>query len=195
MNLLFLALLVVQTTEPAIVYEVRLDNADHHEADIRAVFTDVPAGVLELRMSRSSPGRYALHEFAKNVYDVRVTDGAGGVLEVTRPDPHGWNVNGHRGHVEVRYKIFGDRIDGTYLAIDNTHAHVVFEQNPSLEVVTFERAGRAVTLAIETFRKAWLTSALEHDLDKHCHECGRSFAFENDFCPHDGRKLDLVPKP
>ena len=115
---------VLQTTAPTITYEVRLDNADHHEADITAVFTDVPAGVLELRMSRSSPGRYALHEFAKNVYDVRVTDGAGRVLEVKRPDPHGWNVNGHRGHVEVRYKIFGDRVDGTYLAIDNTHAHM-----------------------------------------------------------------------
>ena len=28
-------------------------------------------------MSRTSPGRYALHEFSKNVYDVVVTDGAG----------------------------------------------------------------------------------------------------------------------
>ena len=124
MNLLFVALLVAQSSAPTIVYEVRLDNADHHEAEITAVFTDVPAGVLELRMSRSSPGRYALHEFAKNVYDVRVSDASGEPLELTRPDPHGWNVSGHRGHVEVRYKIFGDRVDGTYLAIDNTHAHM-----------------------------------------------------------------------
>jgi predicted metalloprotease with PDZ domain len=27
-----------------------------------------------MRMSRSSPGRYALHEFAKNVYEVRAYD-------------------------------------------------------------------------------------------------------------------------
>ena len=67
MNLLFVATLVFQSTAPTIIYEVRLDNADHHEAAITAVFTDVPTGVLELRMSRSSPGRYALHEFAKNV--------------------------------------------------------------------------------------------------------------------------------
>ena len=26
--------------------------------------------ILELRMSRASPGRYSLHDFAKNVYDV-----------------------------------------------------------------------------------------------------------------------------
>jgi predicted metalloprotease with PDZ domain len=74
-------------------------------------------------------------------------------------------------------------------------AEVVFEQNPRLEVVTFERAGREVTDAIGAFREAWLSSALDHDLEKHCHECGRSFAFENDFCPYDGRKLDMVPKP
>ena len=32
---------------------------------------------LELRMSRSSPGRYAPHDFAKNVYDVRAFDADG----------------------------------------------------------------------------------------------------------------------
>ena len=54
-------------------------------------------------MSRSSPGRYALHEFAKNVYNVRVTDTAGKPLTVTRPNPHQWDVDGHSGHVRVTY--------------------------------------------------------------------------------------------
>ena len=87
-------------------------------------FDDVPAGPLELRMSRSSPGRYALHEFAKNVFDVRVTDAAGAALPVARPNPHQWNVTGHHGSVRVAYRIFGDRVDGTYLGIDSTHAHI-----------------------------------------------------------------------
>ena len=26
--------------------------------------------------------------------------------------------------VNVRYKVFGDRVDGTYLAVDTTHAHI-----------------------------------------------------------------------
>ena len=34
-------------------------------------------------MSRASPGRYAVHEFAKNVYDVHASNGQG--LELTRP--------------------------------------------------------------------------------------------------------------
>ena len=91
---------------------------------VEITFTDVPAGVLQLRMSRSSPGRYALHEFAKNVYNVQVTDTAGMPLTVTRPNPHQWDVNGHSGHVRVTYSISGDRVDGTYLGIDSTHAHI-----------------------------------------------------------------------
>ena len=91
---------------------------------VEVTFEEVPAGTLELRMSRSSPGRYALHEFAKNVFDVRVTDGTGRELPVTRPNVHQWDVTGHDGTVRVAYRIFGDRVDGTYLGIDSTHAHI-----------------------------------------------------------------------
>ena len=75
-------------------------------------------------MSRTSPGRYAIHEFARNVYDVQIDDGAGGPLGVERPNPSQWNVTAHRGTVRVRYKVFGDQLDGTHLAIDATHAHL-----------------------------------------------------------------------
>jgi predicted metalloprotease with PDZ domain len=33
-------------------------------------------------------------------------------------------VTGHTGTVRVNYRVFGDRLDGTYLAIDSTHAHI-----------------------------------------------------------------------
>src|SRR5689334_20935600 len=75
-------------------------------------------------MSRSSPGRYAVHEFAKNVYNVRVTDGAGHVLQVRRPDPYGWDVEGANATVVFEYTLYGDRADGTYDGIDETHAHL-----------------------------------------------------------------------
>ena len=45
-------------------------------------------------------------------------------VPTTRPDPYGWNVSGHSGSVTVRYKVYGDRVDGTYLGIDQTHAHI-----------------------------------------------------------------------
>ena len=105
-------------------YQVAFPNAVHHEAEITVTFADLPARPLEVRMSRSSPGRYALHEFAKNVYGVRAVDGKGRPLAVTRPNPHQWNVAGHDGTVRITYTLFGDRTDGTYAGIDATHAHL-----------------------------------------------------------------------
>jgi predicted metalloprotease with PDZ domain len=75
-------------------------------------------------MSVSSPGRYSLHDFAKNVYDVHATGPDGRELEITRSDPSGWTVRDHGAVVNVRYKVFGDRVDGTYLAVDTTHLHM-----------------------------------------------------------------------
>ena len=127
----FLCLLGVPTLASAqapaqapIEYRLSFSEPEHRLMDVTVSFRDVSTGPLELRMSRSSPGRYALHEFAKNVFDVRVTDGSGMALPVTRPNLHQWNVTGHAGAVRVTYRIFGDRIDGTYLAIDSTHAHI-----------------------------------------------------------------------
>ena len=75
-------------------------------------------------MSRSSPGRYALHEFAKNVFDVHAFDERGAELPIVRPNPHQWNVPQHPARVRVAYKVFGNLVDGTYLGIDASHAHM-----------------------------------------------------------------------
>jgi len=109
----------------SVEYEIAFPNAVHHEAQVIATFRGVPQGrPLQVRMSRSSPGRYALHEFAKNVYDVRATDASGRPLDVTRPNPHQWDVTPRGATVRVTYTLFGDRVDGTYAGIDATHAHL-----------------------------------------------------------------------
>ncbi len=111
--------------DASVRYELRFPNAVHHEAEIRATFSGVRGRVLEVVMSRSSPGRYALHEFAKNIYNIRATDGAGKRLTVTRPTPYQWNVETNAGSTVVfEYTLFGDRADGTYNGIDLTHAHL-----------------------------------------------------------------------
>jgi predicted metalloprotease with PDZ domain len=91
---------------------------------VDATFPDLPPGPLELRMSRSSPGRYSLHDFSKNVYDVQVIDANGAEIATTRHDAYGWDVPVHGSSVQVHYKVFGDLVDGTYLAVDETHAHI-----------------------------------------------------------------------
>jgi predicted metalloprotease with PDZ domain len=107
-----------------VVYTVSFPTAAHHVANVEVTFSGVPAGPLEARMSRSSPGRYAVHEFAKNVYDVHAFDGKGTELPVTRPNPYQWDVTGHDGTVKITYRIFGNLVDGTYLAVDTSHAHM-----------------------------------------------------------------------
>lgn len=125
MKLLFFLLLAAPAlAQTPVRYEISFPNAVHHEAQVRATFSDVKQSVLDVVMSRSSPGRYALHDFAKNIYNVRVTDGEGHVLPVDRSDPYGWKVSGHKGTVVVEYTLFGDRTDGTYDGIDATQAHL-----------------------------------------------------------------------
>jgi predicted metalloprotease with PDZ domain len=105
-------------------YHFSFPEPHHRWMQVEVSFTELGEAPLELRMSRSSPGRYALHEFAKNVYDLHAYSRDGRELPTTRPDPYGWTVSDHGGVARVRYKVYGDRVDGTYLAIDETHAHI-----------------------------------------------------------------------
>ncbi|WP_178986169.1 M61 family metallopeptidase [Winogradskyella helgolandensis] len=129
------------TTTGSSSYTISFENAVHHEAEITATFKGLKSGEATFRMSRSSPGRYAIHEFAKNVYNVKVTDGKGNVLETTRPDPYSWNVNNHDGTIIVNYTLYANHGDGTYAQIDETHAHLnmpaTFMYAPRLENDSF----------------------------------------------------------
>ena len=107
-----------------VAYRVSFPSPEHRWMQVEVTFPGVPSGPLQVRMSRTSPGRYALHEFAKNVFDVQVKDGKGHALAPVRPNLHGWDVNGHDGTVVMSYRVFGDRVDGTYLSVDATHGHL-----------------------------------------------------------------------
>lgn len=105
-------------------YRVSFDNAVHHEARITVRLDLVDADTVTFLMSQSSPGRYAEHNFAKNVYDVSAVNGDGVVLPVRRASPYAWEVSGHDGSISLSYTLYGDLVDGTYTAIDLSHAHL-----------------------------------------------------------------------
>ncbi len=105
-------------------YSFSFPDAVHHVVQVEATFHNVPKKPFRVEMSRSSPGRYASFEFASNVFEERFTDGSGKPLAVTKPDPRSWTVTSGDGTVHVSYKLFGDRVDGTFMAIDVTHAHL-----------------------------------------------------------------------
>ena len=107
-----------------IAYRISIPEPQHHWLQVDAAFSELDASPLELHMSVSSPGRYSLHDFAKNVYDVHATDPDGRELAIARPDASRWTIREHGNLVNVRYKVFGDRVDGTYLGIDTTHVHM-----------------------------------------------------------------------
>jgi predicted metalloprotease with PDZ domain len=122
---LLIALAAAASAQSKVEYEIAFPNAVHHEAEITVRFSNVPTNKpLEVRMSRSSPGRYATHEFAKNIYNLRATDDKGASLAVTRPNAHQWNITGHRGQVRLSYTLFADAASGTYSGIDGTMAHL-----------------------------------------------------------------------
>ncbi|QIG81440.1 M61 family metallopeptidase [Stakelama tenebrarum] len=108
---------------PPVEYSVDLSNAAHHEARITVTYSGLDDAPITFRMSRSSPGRYAIHEFAKNVYSVSATNGDGEPLSITRTDPYSWTVAEHGETVALTYTLYADHGDGTYSQIDPTHAH------------------------------------------------------------------------
>jgi predicted metalloprotease with PDZ domain len=105
-------------------YEFAAPNAAHHEAEITVTATDLKPGPVIFRMSRSSPGRYATHEFGKNVYNVSAVDGNGKTLTVEKTDAEVYKVNSQQGTVRLTYTLYGNYPDGTYAGIDPTGYHL-----------------------------------------------------------------------
>jgi predicted metalloprotease with PDZ domain len=127
-NMLFAVGLVlffsVSKAQQEISYEISFPNAIHHEANVSMVIPNVPTGTLKVRMSRSSPGRYATHEFGKNIYHLKASDPSGKQLQLLQPEGDVYEVPTHGTTVKITYTIFGNWIDGTYAGFDETHAHI-----------------------------------------------------------------------
>ncbi|MEW6991911.1 M61 family metallopeptidase [Colwelliaceae bacterium 6441] len=134
------------------IYQVSFDNAVHHEAQISATFTGIENQVLEVQMSRASPGRYAMHEFIKNVYKVSAVNSVGQPLTVTRSNPYQWHIEGHDGEVTFTYTLFGDRADGTYSQIDRTHAHL---NMPATFAWATHHEDRNIDIEFRPFNPRW----------------------------------------
>ncbi|PHI19352.1 hypothetical protein CEQ90_13425 [Lewinellaceae bacterium SD302] len=126
-------LLATQTNSPlawvkdhpaTIVYTLDLTNVQQHELNITVDFPAVTTGAFRLKMPTASPGRYAEHNFAKNVYMVQAFNGKGERIDVSRDGINDWIVSGHDGSVRVTYKLFANGGDGTYSGIDNRKLHL-----------------------------------------------------------------------
>lgn len=124
LHLLLTLMLSNAIGQTAVEYNFKFDKASSNEAEIEIYFSDIPNDSLLITMSRSSPGRYALHEFVKNVYNVKAFDSKGNLLKTVRPNPYDWIIPAHDGGVKVTYTLFANHADGTYSDISESHAHL-----------------------------------------------------------------------
>lgn len=147
-----------------IFYSVSFPNAQHHEAEITMTIPDAPSGSLKVRMSRSSPGRYATHEFGKNIYNVRATDGDGNPLTIEQIEGDVYEISVHPAVVNVSYTLFGNHADGTYVGIDASHAHL---NMPAAFMWGIGLASRPVKFAFNDLEKyGWkVATQLKHEAD------------------------------
>ena len=105
-------------------YEMSCPNAAHHEAEISLIASNISLNPAIFKMSRSSPGRYATHEFGKNVYNVKAFDSKGNSLTINRIDGDIYQVHKHNGYVKISYTLYANYPDGTYSGIDVTNWHL-----------------------------------------------------------------------
>ncbi|MDA9554718.1 PDZ domain-containing protein [Pelobium sp.] len=112
------------SAQEPIQYTLSFENAVHHEALVSMYIPQVPAGALTVRMSRSSPGRYATHEFGKNIYNVHAFDADGKEIAINQVEGDVYEVPNHQAKVKITYTLFGNWVDGTYTSIDYKHAHL-----------------------------------------------------------------------
>lgn len=122
-------LVLLLATQTAVVaadshYQLDLSGHDRHQLAVTARFVAHNKEPLLLQMASASPGRYARHDFAKNIYALKALDGQGNPLQLQRLSPTSWQVSGHQGEVLVSYLLFGDHADGTYNQINSRHAHL-----------------------------------------------------------------------
>lgn len=122
--LLFAIVAVPALAQVPLQYTLAFPEPEHHWLEVELLVAEAGSGPIEVRMSRTSPGRYAIHEFAKNVFAIAAVDGTGRELVLERVGAEAWRVDGHDGVVRLTYRIFGDHVDGTYMAVDTTHAHL-----------------------------------------------------------------------
>ena len=122
--LLFFGGLSICAAQKEVFYTISFPNAVHHEAQITMQVNEVPAGALTVRMSRSSPGRYATHEFGKNIYSVKAADLSGKALTINQIAGDVYQIPQHGSAVKITYTLYGNWVDGTYAGIDLSHAHL-----------------------------------------------------------------------
>lgn len=139
-----------QPAQRPIFYAISFPNAAHHEAEIVLTVPQAPGGPLQFRMSRSSAGRYATHEFGKNIYNIKATDVDGKPLGLKQTEGDVYTLDEHPETVKISYTLFANWTDGTYASVDASHAHL---NMPAVILWAVGQDARPITISFEGIDK------------------------------------------
>jgi len=162
---LFVANCFAQSSQKPIFYQISFPNAAHHEAEIVMTIPQAPSRAFRVRMSRSSAGRYATHEFGKNIYNVKATDVDGNVVELKQLEGDVYELaDDHPETVKISYTLFADLTDGTYASVDESHAHL---NMPAVFMWVINQQERPIKIEFDDLDKyGWkVATQLKHDGD------------------------------
>jgi len=147
----------------SIFYAISFPNAVHHEAEIVMTIPEAPASNFLVRMSRSSAGRYATHEFGKNIYNVKATDVDGNEIPLKQIEGDVYEVaDTHPQVVKISYTLFANWTDGTYASIDDSHAHL---NMPAVMMWIVKQQDRPIKIEFNDLEKyGWkVATQLKHE--------------------------------
>jgi predicted metalloprotease with PDZ domain len=109
---------------PRIAYRVAIGQPAEHLYDVELQVDGLRADSLPLQLPVWSPGRYAKMDFAKNVQQFHAADGDGRRLAWAKTDgSRGVVHTGGAPSVHVRYRVFADKLSGTFSVLDTAHAN------------------------------------------------------------------------
>jgi predicted metalloprotease with PDZ domain len=113
-----------RTVVDPIRYRVSMPEPQSHELH---VLMEVPAlperAVFRFAMPAWAPGSYMVRDFARQVYDLEVTDERGQPLPLERIDKQRWEVGSGGRPVRIRYRVFAFEETVRTSYFDDRHAY------------------------------------------------------------------------
>lgn len=122
--LLICVVAIATVAQDTITYKVSFPNAVHHEAEIAIQLGNISKERIHVVMSKTSPGRYAVHDFGKNVYNVKAFGEQNNQLQIHRIEPDAWEISNIQENLNLQYTLFANHADGTYSGIDADFANL-----------------------------------------------------------------------
>lgn len=142
-----------QAQQGAMHYQLDVSQREQHRLGVTITLDASSKAPIELQMANSSPGRYARHDFAKNLYALSAFNRQGQPLDVTRIGPSRWLVQPDAaGRIDIKYQLFANYADGTYSQLDRRHAHL---NMPATFLYAPMLANKPVTLSIGALPAGW----------------------------------------